>query len=189
MTEIAFNPYPRARAVVRIALTKMNLDYYDVKEDYEDLVQEAAIALWKNANRFPDDEDQSRAYQFGAAIRETIKAYVRRLKGKNPWSCQLFECLEYQEPEENELLSPDILQALADIFLAARVQCKGRAVDAAFRDVAICALIFAGYNNKGIARTLGLKSWRDAKTYRKRIRQVLQDYLGQEKEINPNVSM
>lgn len=167
--------------IVSIALRK--LGHPNVSPmDLEDMRQEATIALWKNANKFPADPKRSENYAFGAAIRETIKAYVRQIIGKNPYAEDLpttldgdIDLLNPEPPDEVEI-APEILEALAEIFIDARVQKRGRAKDAAMRDVAICAMIYAGYNNEAIANVLGLKNWRTAKAYRHKIRKVLAEY-------------
>lgn len=168
--------------VVAVALRKLGHPSVS-KMDLEDLRQEAALTLWRTANKFPDDEESSRRYAFGAAVNETIKAYVRQIIGKNPqYADPLPETLDGDiavvnpDPIEDTFLDPGILKALAEIFIDARIQKRGRAKEAAFRDVAICAMVYAGYNNKGIARALGLKDWRTAKTYRRKIRKVLMGY-------------
>lgn len=165
-----------AGGAVKCAMRQLNIDILST-EDWEDLHQEASIALWKTAGRF-DDPEQSRKYSFGAAIREVKKAYFSQIIGRGPQKVvEIIGEIETEEsPEKRDELSLEIINVLSEVFIATRIQKKGRALDAAFRDVAICALLYAGYNNTGISKELGIPE-ANVRRYRSKIREVLRSKL------------
>ena len=129
---------------------------------------------WRTAGRFEDDEEQRR-YSFGAAVREVKKAYFCQVLGglASPITDLFEEKLDVVVIEDDEReLSVEILEALAEIFIAARVQQNGRAIEAAWRDVIICAMIYAGHNKKSIGFALGIGEG-NVRKYRQKIRAVL----------------
>jgi DNA-directed RNA polymerase specialized sigma24 family protein len=165
-----------AGGAVKAALRQLNVDDLSL-QDWEDLRQEALIALWRTAYRF-GDEDAQRRYSFGAAVREVKKAYFVQILGRGPVASSLWEerthlLDECDDPGKE--LPLEVIEALAEIFIAARVHTCGRAVEAAWRDVAICALVYAGYGNQEIGEMLGIPA-PHVRKYRQKIRVVLSHY-------------
>jgi hypothetical protein len=162
-----------AGGAVKAALRQLNVDDLSL-QDWEDLRQEALITLWRTANRF-EDEDEQRRYSFGAAVREVKKSYFVQIVGRGPWASSLWE--ERTQPldecdDPDKELPLEVIEALAEIFIAARVHTRGRAVEAAWRDVAICSLIYAGHGNQSIGGILGIPA-SHVRKYRQKIRVVL----------------
>lgn len=158
---------------------------------YDDADQVAALALWQC-------RDKSNSYKMKAAYRQVMvwileylrEASSRKMDAHFPEVIGL-EDYHYSQatspnPEdmlvarEERALSDDIAEKVADtlleIFLAARKQQKGRAVEAAVRDVNIILLSMQGYSLEGIAFETGLPK-ENVSSYRARARMILEEYL------------
>ena len=122
-------------------------------EDWQDMTQEARIALW----RAPVGHNAG--WYFLRARYAVMKAYLTRLVGYNPpATLPLAAAEEVAEPETDETvrLHPEVAVALANLFLGDRRQRQGRAVEAALRQVRIVDLLTQGYRNDAIALELDM---------------------------------
>ena len=122
-------------------------------EDWQDMTQEARIALWCT----PAGADDST--RFVRARYAVMKAYLTRLVGHNPAATlplEYAEQVEVVEADDAVRLHPEVAVALANLFLADRKQRQGRAVEAALRQVRIVDLLTQGYRNDAIALELGI---------------------------------
>lgn len=140
------------------------------EQDWEDFHQEAALAVWRYSH-------MSAAYRFVAARSAVVTRYVREMMAHNPAATtplDVAERLDVAVPDDEAVgLPSDVAVELANLFLAARKQRRGRAVEAALRDVRIVDLLVHGRSNDGIAVELGVPV-NSVKKYRNHIKRILE---------------
>lgn len=138
------------------------------EQDWEDMLQEARIALWSAPAHLGDGG------RFIRARWAVMTAYVRQVVAHNPASTLPIDRAEAVELVEDETvrLPPEVAATLANLFLGDRKQRQGRAVEAALRQVQIMDLLVQGYRNDAIALALDM-TVADVKSARAKIKASL----------------
>ena len=122
-------------------------------EDWEDMTQEARIALWTAPAGYGE------GWHFIRARYAVMTAWLRQVVAHNPpATLPLAEAEAVAETDEDDAvrLHPEVAVALANLFLADRRQRQGRAVESALRQVRIVDLLAQGYRNDAIALELAI---------------------------------
>ena len=142
--------------------------------DFEDLRQEAALAIWRNLER-------GERYAFVAGRNAAILHWIRDICGSNPNAGVLPNWQlhgEVGEGEDLEGLPDEVVLELVKIFIEARARGGERTLKAAIRDAQIVALLCQGYSVEGIAQELGIPG-DHVSVYRSKIKKVLAAYAAE----------
>lgn len=139
-----------ARQATRAAWRRLGQPRWS-SEDWEDGQQEARLAVWQYRDR--DERNQ-----FLRARSAVLNYYTRQIAAHNPLSTMPLrvESVGATIEDNTAALPGQVVARLVNLFLAARSQRRGRAVQAAVRDVRIVDLLVQGYNNDGVALELGM---------------------------------
>lgn len=173
---------------IAVSIASKKVNYNHTPADYEDMRQEAALAIWQHL-------DKGEKYALSCGINAALKWYRFYVldwhrNDKIPQPTPQSESIKIAESENGDsliekflatdfdsyILDTEIIESLIELFLAARIKKGQRGLEAATRDARIVAMLCEGYSDIGIAQELGTKT-ENIKKYRQHIRKVLEKEL------------
>lgn len=182
--------YQRARRAAGAAINLLGISVSAA--DFADITQSAAIGYWRGWTRNVqfDSADHRRAYAFVAARNAAIRCIDRQLCGNNPLSMLplMDEVIEDMEQKQSRELPLEIAVQLFYIFYRSRTKRGVRGMLAAARDTFIISAAWSGDSLQAIADALDVHI-ETARTYQKRARRVLRQYIAEEEENEYKVSV
>lgn len=140
-----------ARSSARRAARQLNCSY-EIIEDYEDVVQEAAVAIFTIVN---NDPTRTNGYYVVVGA-NAIMRYLTRIWWNTPHALYLSRAGETIAIEEQMPKQETALTMAHDPIAAGRLHGGGRAQRAIMRDRAIVDLRASGWTEQQIADELGL---------------------------------